>query len=344
MVNPWKSGAIAVCAVLAAQTAAARDLTIAGWGGNYQDAQRAAYFQPFADAKGVKFTEATYLGGLAEVKTMADTGDVTWDLVIVEGADLQVGCDEGLFEEIDWDSIPARDQLVPEAVQPCGAGNVVIGTGLAYNSETVGEKPQNWQDFFNTRKWPGKRGMRAGPKYNLEFALIADGVSPDQVYEVLATPEGVDRAFAKLDTIKKDIQFWEAGAQPIEWLAANNVVMTVSYNARISAAQKEGKPFVFVWTNPLYSIDAWAVPANAPNKDLAMEFIAFASTAEPQAKFSQLMPYGPTNTQVAGMLPPEVLANIPAGENVKDGFFFSDPFWTDNNDALSERWNNWVTR
>ena len=344
MVRHLKLAAVSAVALLGAQAAGARDLVIAGWGGNYQDAQRDAYFQPFATEKGIKFTETTYLGGLAEVKTMADTGDVTWDLVIVEGADLQVGCDEGLYEEIDWDKIALKDQLVKDAIQPCGVGNVVIGTGLAYNKDTIGEAPANLGDFFNTEKWPGKRAMRTGPKFNLELALMADGVKPEEIYTVLATPEGIDRAFAKLDTIKKDLQFWDAGAQPVEWLAANNVIMTFSYNARITAAKREGKPLEFLWVNPIYSIDAWAIPANSPNKEIAFEFLNYANDAARQAEFSKKMPYGPTNIETPALMSAEDAAELPAGKNIETGLFFSDAFWIDHNDAISERWNNWVTQ
>ena len=42
---------------------------------------------------------------------------------------------------------------------------------------------------------------------------MADGVAPAEVYDVLRTEEGVDRAFAKLDEIKDDVIWWEAGAQ-----------------------------------------------------------------------------------------------------------------------------------
>ncbi|WBL32875.1 ABC transporter substrate-binding protein [Sinirhodobacter sp. HNIBRBA609] len=331
-------------AVAAAQAASARDLTIAGWGGNYQDAQRAAYYTPFAEAKGIAFTETTYLGGLAEVKAMADTGNVTWDLVIVEGADLQLGCDEGLFEEIPWAAFAVAGELNPHAVQGCGAGNVVIGNGYAYNAEQFPEAPMDWADFFNTEKFPGKRAVRNQPKMNLEYALLADGVPVDRVYEVLATPEGVDRAFAKFDTIKGDIQFWDAGSQPVEWLAAGNVALSTAYNGRIISAQAEGQPLEFVWKNHIYNIDAWAIPANAPHKDVALEFIEFASSAAPQAKFSEQMPYGPTNMKAAEMLPPGVVKNLPTGMNIDEALFYSDAFWIDHYDELAERWNNWATQ
>lgn len=344
MLKYFNIAAISSLAVLASHMANARDLVIAGWGGVYQEVQREAYFQPFANDKGIKFIEATYLGGLAQVKTMADTGDVTWDLVIVEGADLKVGCEEGLFEKLDWNKIPLKDKLLPAAIQDCGVGNVVIGIGLAYNTEALPTAPTDVADFFNTAKFPGKRGMRAGPKFNLEFALLSDGVPPNEVYNVLATPQGLDRAFAKLDSIKKDLQFWDAGAQPVEWLVANNVAMSFSYNGRIAAAKSEGKPLAFVWAHLIYSIDAWAIPANAPNKDLSLEFLGFVNSPERQANFSRKMNYGPSNVEATALLSNAEKADLPAGTNMASALFFSDPFWIDNTDSITERWNNWINQ
>lgn len=339
-----KAATISTLVLAFAGAAEARDFTIAGWGGNYQDAQREAYFKPFAKEQDLKFIETTYLGGLAELKTMAETGNVIWDLVITDGATLQLGCDEGLFEKISWDNVPHKDELMKEAVQTCGAGNVVIGNGFGYNTKLFPQPPQDWKDFFDREKFPGKRGMRNTPMFNLEYALMADGVPVDKVYEVLSTPEGVDRAFAKLDTIKDLLQFWDAGSQPVEWMAAGNVALSTAYNGRIIMGKKEGKPMDFVWKNQIYNIDAWAIPTNAPHKEQAMQFLKIANDAANQAKFSELMPYGPTNTKAITLIPAEAAKDLPAGDNIKESLFFSDPFWMDNSDALNERWSKWATR
>lgn len=339
-----RSMAISALAIICAGPAIARDFTIAAWGGNYQDAQRAAYFEPFAAAQGLKLLETTYLGGLAELKAMGDTGNVTWDLVMMGGTDAQLACDEGLLEEIDWEALGGGGELLPEAVQECAAGNVVIGNGFAYNASAFPEAPKDWADFFNLEKFPGKRGMTNNPTMNLEYALMADGVPPAEVYAVLSTPEGVDRAFAKLDTIKAELQFWEAGSQPVEWLVAGNVGMSTAYNGRIITAKKEGKPLEFVWNNHVYNMDVWAVPKDSPFKDQAFEFLKVANDAAAQVKFSEKMPYGPTNTGASAMMPPDVVANLPMGDNISTALAYSDAFWIENYDALKERWSSWVVQ
>lgn len=323
--------------------AQARDLTFASWGGNYQDAQRAAFFKPFAAEKGISFAEDTYLGGLADIKAMAETGQVKWDLVMVERADLILGCDEGLFEKLDWAKLGTAD-LLPTAIHPCGAGAVVVSYGIGYNKSSAGKVPQTWADFWDLKTWPGKRGLRAGPKMNMELALIADGVAPVDVYKVLAMPEGVDRAFRKLDEIKPSLQFWDAGAQPVDWLATGNVAMSSAYNGRISNAVADGKPLGFVWTNNIYGMDSWAIPAKAPNKELAMDFIAFANSPVPQAEFPKHIPYGTSNVKAAELMAPDLRANLPAGTNMDTALFMDDVFWADHFDQISVRWNNWATQ
>lgn len=339
-------GTTAFCALAAMMVsgAAARDLTIAGWGGNYQDAQREAYFKPFTEATGLDLIEVTYLGGLAEIKAMVDTNNVTWDFLIMGGSELQLACDEGLLEPLDWDAIGGSDDLLPGAATECGVGNVVIGNGYAYNSEVFPEAPQDWADFFDREKFPGKRGVRNNPIFNLEYALLADGVPVDEIYDVLSTPEGVDRAFAQWDKIKDLLQYWESGAQPVEWLASNNVALSTGYNGRIVTAKAEGKPLEFVWRNHVVNMDAWAMVKDSPYKEHLNRFIQTVNDPVNQAKFSSLMPYGPPNRLAADELSAEQLAGLPAGDNIKDALFVSDAFWIDNLDELNERWSRWATQ
>ena len=204
---------------LAAGPALGADLTVTSFGGAYQDAQRKVYFEPFKQATGIDLVEDVWNGGVGAIRAKVEGGGQEWDVVQVEAEELVIGCEEGLYEPIDWDAVGGKEQFIDAAVNDCGVGAIVWSTVLAYDGDKITEDPpQSWADFLDTEKFPGKRGLRRHPKYTLEFALMADGVPPDQVYEVLRTPEGVDRAFAKLDEIKDDIIWWEAGAQPPQLL------------------------------------------------------------------------------------------------------------------------------
>ena len=271
--------AIAAAGAVLAGAAEARDFTIASWGGTYQDAQRKTYFDPFSKTEGVKYLEDTYLGGWAQFQKMQETGQITWDVVQVESSELARGCEEGAFVSLDWSKIAPKSDFLPDAVSECGMGMLVWSVLVAYNADKVKKAPASLTDFWDIKTWPGKRGMRKGPKLNLELALMADGVAPADVYKVLGTKAGIDRVFKKLDEIKPLVQWWEAGAQPPEWLAAGDVELSIAYNGRITNAQKEGKNLQMIWDNTIYAIDSWVILKGAPHMDAAYKFIQFSSDA-----------------------------------------------------------------
>ena len=219
-------------------------------------------------------------------------------------------------------------------------------TGLSYDSEKLKDPPTSWADFWDVEKFPGKRGLRKGPKYALEFALMADGVAPEDVYAELSKPEGVDRAFNKLEELKPNMVWWEAGAQPLQLLSSGEVVMTSAYNGRISGINRsEGKKFGFVFPGSIYAIDSWVILKDSPNKDAAMEFIAYASRPENQAKLPEFIAYGLPNTGAGALVPAEYQAELPTTpENANGAIPLDVDFWTDNSEELTQRFNAWLAQ
>ncbi len=337
--------ALALPLALAQAPAQARDLTVVNFGGANGDAQNAAFIQPYEKETGKKVIPVAYNGEQAKVKAMVQSKNVVWDAVEVETGDLGRGCDEGLYENIDWGTILNKADMVRGALKYCGVGTFVWSTVLAYNADTLKTPPTGWADFWDVKKFPGKRGLRKGAHYNVEFALMADGVPPQDVYKVLATPEGVDRAFKKLDEIKPHVQWWEAGAQPPQMLSAGDVVMSAAYNGRIDAAQREGRPLKVVWNQSVYDFDYWVIPAGSPNKDQAIEFIRYASSPKAQASYSEHIAYGPVSKEAIGMLKPDVLANVPnSPANARNALFNDLEFWTDHGEELEQRFTAWAAR
>jgi putative spermidine/putrescine transport system substrate-binding protein len=325
--------------------ASARPLTVVSWGGAYQAAQKQVYFEPFKKATGIDMIDESWDGGIGVLRSKVEGGtDSGWDVVQVESEELAAGCDEGLFLPLDWTKIGGKDQYIDAAYNECGVGAIVYDFVLGYDKDKIKDAPKGWADFFDLKKYPGKRGLRQGPKTNLEIALMADGVAPADVYKVLATPEGVDRAFKKLDTIKKDIVWWKAGAQPPQLLASGEVSLTSVYNGRIDAANHDDhRNFGIQWNGGLYTLDSWVILKTSPNVDQAYKYLDYVGKAENQAKLPEAIAYGVTNKASTPLIDKARLPDLPtAPENFSNVIHISDPFWLENIDKLNERFNTWA--
>ncbi|MDD1015600.1 ABC transporter substrate-binding protein [Pseudomonas rubra] len=324
---------------------AAPDMVVVAYGGAGQKAQDAAIFKPFSAQDGSKMIQSEYNGEMARIKVMVDTGNVDWDLVQIEGPDLMRGCDEGMYERLDWTQLGRAEQLIPDAAQACGSAVLVWSVAIAYDRNKLAQAPTSWADFWDVKKIPGKRGLRKRAVYNLEFALMADGVKVEDVYKVLATPAGVDRAFNKLSELKPCIQWWEAGAQPAQWLSAGDVVMTSTYSGRVAVAAQEGSPLALVWPGSLYGMDYWAIIKGSRHVDQAKRLIAFANQPDTQVRYVKQIPYGPTNTQAAAALDPKLASWVPTSkQNLEGALSMNVEFWVDHGDELEERFNAWASR
>lgn len=348
----------AAVASLAASTALAGSITVVSWGGSYTVSQVEAYHKPWVAKTGNQIVSEDYNGGLAEIKAQVEAGNVTWDLVDVEYSDAIRGCDEGLLEEIDHsilppapDGTPAIDDFIEGALPDCGVANIVWSTIFAYDT-TKTSGVSSIADFFDLEKFPGKRGLRKGPKATLEMALMGDGVPASEVYALLETDEGIDRAFAKLDSIKDQVVWWEAGAQPPQLLADGEVTMTTAYNGRIfNAAAGEGQPFGVAWDGQILDFDLWVMPKGAPNKELALDFIAFSTDTQRLADQASWIAYGPARKSSGALVGTykdtdlEMAPHMPtAAANLDNALVNNFEFWADNQDELNERFNAWLAK
>ncbi|EBA03170.1 MAG: ABC transporter substrate-binding protein [Paracoccaceae bacterium] len=350
---------LGAAATVVAMPVLAAELTVVSWGGAYTVSQVEAYHKPWIAATGNSIVSTDYSGGLAEVKSQVEAGNVTWDLVDVELSDAIRGCDEGLFEEIDASMLPAapdgtsaEDDFLPGTLHDCAVSNIFWTTLYAFNKDVyTGEQPTTMADFFDLEKFPGKRGVRKNPKAMLEMALMGDGVPAAEVYDVMGTEEGIARAFAKLDTIKDDVVWWEAGAQPPQLLADGEVTMTITWNGRIfNAIAQEGQPFGLVWDGQIYDLDLWAIPKGAPNKEAALDFVGFSTATEQLAAQASYIPYGPARKSSIPLIGTyytddsiQMIDHMPTTEKALKNALQNDyEFWADNQDELNERFNSWL--
>ena len=352
--------ALVAAPVAAPIAAGAQELTVLSWGGAYGKSHEEAYVKPFEQETGIAVDLVDADNPATPIKAMVEAGNVTIDVASVEYADGVRLCDEGLLETIDPstlspapDGTPAEEDFLPDSLTECLVGTDVYSTVYAYDSEAFPDGPPTTiADFFDLDAFPGQRGMRKTPKANLEMALMADGVAPEEVYATLGTPEGVDRAFAKLDEIKDEVVFWEAGAQPPQLLADGEVALTTAYNGRIfNAVQEEDQPFEIVWDGQVYEFEGFVIPRGAPNMEEAMEFVTYATGTEPLARAAEWISYGPPRRSSGPLVGTfqgtdvEMAPNLPTSEqNLTNALASSYEFWADYDTELSERFNAWLAQ
>jgi putative spermidine/putrescine transport system substrate-binding protein len=285
---------LAALALLAAATMASpsaiaspNDLTIVTRDESLQHALQPAYVQPFTAVTGVPVQQDNWEGGIDTLRTQAKATDNTWDLVLVDADELSTGCGEGLFEKLDWSAIGGKDHYLPQAVSDCGLGAVIVNTVLAWDKDKLPVAP-SWSDFWDVAKYPGKRGLRKGVRGNLEFALMADGVAPADVYKTLSTSEGVDRAFRKLDQLKPYIEWWTTETEAARILASGDVLMTSAPSGQIAVmAEHEHKNFGLQFTASVYEMQSWVIMKGSPSLRTAQQFLYFTGMPSVEARLLQ---------------------------------------------------------
>jgi len=337
----------------------ANSMTLVSWGGAYQSSQQKAYSEPYkAMNPGLKVIwDESSNEAVAKLRAMNEAGNITWDLVDVVAADSIRLCDEGLAMEIDADKLlapapdgtPASKDFGSLMVDNCFIPQIVYSITFGYRTDKVGDTPPtSICDVFDTKKYPGKRSLEKRPINNVEWALLCDGVPKDKIYDVLATPEGQARAFAKLDTIKKDVIWWSAGADTPQLLADGEVVMGSTYNGRLfSVIVDQKQPVAMLWDAEVYDLDGWIIPTGLPADRLARvkDFVRFATDTQRLADQAKYISYGPARKSSAPLVPENMKQYMPTDPaNAKNTFLTNYSWWADYRDDLDAKFQAWLAR
>lgn len=303
-------------------------LVFADYAGTARDAHVAAFDGPFTRETGVPVVHAD--ADPAKLALFAENNRADWDLIDLDAWDIVRFADQGLLARLPDDI--ARAENVPERYRDYAVGGYTSSMVLAYDPEKA--QPKSWADFFDTKRFPGKRGLPPFPLLEVLAALLADGVSCDQLY-----PLDLDRAFAKLDEIRDDVLIYDSFSQGQQFQLQGSIVMQIQPNGRIQTLKDGGLPVDFLWQDAL--LIPWvakAVPADAPHPDAAFAMLDLMHRPDRQAEFANLTTYGPMNTAALDRLDQAArakLPNSPANEQVACEV---DPV------AIAGQWDEYATR
>ncbi len=326
-------------------------LTMASLGGALTRGQMIAYVQPYRELKNRWMSVERYDGGLDEIRDQVLSANVTWDLVTIEMPEAIAGCDEGLLEPLDHgilpsapDGTPATEDFFDDALQECAVGFGIYATVVAYDRRRFADPPTTLTDFFDVARFPGRRGLQARAQVNLEWALLADGVAPSEVYDVMSTDDGLGRAFAVLDRIRDQVVWWRFGSEPPRLLATGEVAMSSAWSGQIfEEVEERGTPIGIVWDRQVWNFGMWAIPKGASNRAEALDFLAFATTPERIARQASLVAYGPARRSASALVQPDLLSELPTAEGRRaDAILIDYAWWAANGARIRTRFDAWL--
>ncbi len=315
-------------AALSATAVQAQTVTFAGWGGVTQEAVLTKLFAG-ADKIGIKI-RGERSGAWAGIKAHLLSGAPGWDMTEIGFSRCEEAAPTGKLMDIDY-SIVDKSKIPAHLAQKNYIGVFTFSYGITYQTAKYGKNgPKTWADFYDVKKFPGSRSMLGNGLYALESALMADGVAPKDVYKVLRSKGGVDRAFKMLEKIKPHVKvWWRSTGQAMQLVRDGEVDMAIFPNGRALALVKDGSKITYVWNQGFIDVEGLMVPKNAKNAKAAMKLINLALDPKNQANFAAQIGYGPVNPKAyeVGILTKEQMAWLPTSpENVKVQIY-SDQKW-----------------
>ena len=267
-------------------------LTYVSYGGTGQQAQIDAWQTPYtALHPNVTFVN-TSPPDPAQVKAQVTTGQVQWNIVTTAPYLASQNCGT-LYEKL---TIPNLDksQFAPGTIGQCYVTDFKYSLVFSYNKAKWPDPataPKTLADFFNTTKFPGKRGVVPTVQDGfLETALLASGVKADKLY-----PLDVTKALNEWDKIKSDTVFAANPGALLQAVTSGQVDMQILVQARSQAVLDAGTNIVPVWDQTMTSIDGLAIPKGSPNKEAAEQFLSFLLQPTQSAKMASLAGVAPSN-------------------------------------------------
>lgn len=320
---------------------AGQTLTVLGYGGSVQEAMEEAWFKPFEEEYGVT-VESVSPPDTGQLTAMGESGKCDYDVLINDPQNFEKWNDAGYIEPLDYSVIDNTNFNTDYYTDIYCAADVYT-TSICWNTDMYKDKeaPNTWADLWDSSKRPGSLTIYNYPMITLEMALLADGVPKDEIY-----PIDVDRALKKLDEIKSDVSVWyDTGEQSVQALTSGEVCAGGLWVGRAQAAKDNGDPVDITTNESIVGIDAFGVMKGCPNKDLAMEFIAYCTSAEAGARFMEAYPYGVVNNGAYDKVSDEAKAKLCVLPEYADQQIVLDyDYWYKNIDDVEAKWNEWMLK
>lgn len=332
---------ICVCAVFMSggQEATAESIVLINTGGDWGKCQRTTFADTFEEKTGIQVIDGPFLDD-GQIRAAVEIGVYDADVVYPSPSLVLDGLGSQFLEPIDYSLVP-KDELLPGTYTTYGVALDLFAWAFGYRTDT-GAAPTKWGDFFDTENFPGKRGLVSWDMTTVLIgALLADGVAPEALI-----PLDMERALAKLDTIKDDIVWFDTGSAGQNLLVTGEVRFIQLYANRITSSRDNGEPVDIIWDGQIIQADYLGIPKGSPNVETAQKLIAHMTSREINGKFSFCQPGAPSNTEAE--INPDIADDLPTNHLDERHVISSEPeiagYVEQHLNGLTDRFNNWKAR
>ena len=339
----WRALAIyaALMAYASSGAGAQERLTVATYGGNWGEAQKACILDPFAKASGVPVVQETSVSTVTYNKLKQQKGNPSIDIAWIDGGISELAAADGLIATIDPAKVGNVSGLIEEAVYKKDGKIYALSTGfyalgIAYNSKEVKSAPTSWYDLWKP-EFSGKLTVpspvnAAGIPFFAHIIKLEGGSLDDP-----------GKGAEKLRALKVS-SFYDASGVAQAALESGEAIAAPYYNTAAWAIADKGLPIVFV-------VPKEGAPANdirvhisegTKSRDAAEKFVNYAVSQEAISCLAERLYVGPPTKQTS--LSEKAKARMPWGADgsVKS---LAIPDWNAVNakrQALTDVWNRQV--
>jgi spermidine/putrescine transport system substrate-binding protein len=326
--------------------AAVTEVRFDGWGGVVQEAIDKYAFQPYTKKTGIKVVQGTF-GDENEIITKIKTAN-PGDFQIVHSSGVEYYkkyVDGGWTSEINEANIPNLANVMTAMIEPFRKMTPKLScapydygtTGIAYNKKVISddEAKQKGVMLLVDKKYAGKVGGYNEMNTRVWYAALQTGQNPNAIKDI-------DAVWAKVrearDITKK---YWDSGAELMDLLSKEEIVVTDAWSGRIAALQQQGHPIGYLDPAGSYAwMEDMLILKGSPMTECE-ELVNFMLDPATAIAVAEGQNYPPSLDPKKVKLTDKIAA-LPAFDptGTMTSLTFADPiYWAQNNDAWQKQWD-----
>jgi putative spermidine/putrescine transport system substrate-binding protein len=319
-----------------------KTLNVAGYGGALNNYYTIDFAGPFEKKTGIKvnFGSGASLA-LAKLQTISG-GPAQWDMISLTGSEYFEAIRDKLIVPYDYNIIDTTN-VPPQYKEMYGIKYSLYLFVMCWNQKRIPDDkaPKTWAEFWDTKRFPGKRSMDANVSdgSTLELALLADGVPVDKLI-----PLDVERALKSLEKLGRgNIVWYNTNEEPIQQLTSGAVTLAAAFDGRVLLANRAGASLGFTPDYSGVSGNYYCVSSASANQKECFEFLNFMLTDIPgDVAYMKATAYAIPNTAALRYLPKRIADILPTNPALQHKVFIkNDAWWAANLDKTVQRFKEW---